>query len=391
MRSAEVLWLTSSLTAISALLLDATLPAFGAMALDFRIDVRAIAAIVGHVVLTLSGLQLIVGPMSDRFGRKRVLLGSLTLASMGAVGSACATTYEIHFAFRIVQGAGCAGFALCQAILQDAFPSETGWRARIFTLTFAGVCLALAPLVGVALTQAAGWRAIFWSFAGLGALTGFVTAVRFPASMPQTNSGLAQYVRLYAQMLRHRQFMIYASQAAMAFVCHFSFIMLSPAIFIDDLGYSASAYGKMLAIYGLTYVAAGFAAGRMARVRDARDQIRTGFMLLAMAGGLMALLGVLIGIHVVTVLIPMLIVTFGASAVRPASTTLAMARFETHAGTAAAMIGAIRFTMAGTLTLVITAVDPPRLAILASLLITCSLTALLCAPRESCRSRARQS
>lgn len=391
MRSTEVLWLTAALTAISAFLLDAILPAFGDMAHDYRTAPSEIAAIVGYVVLTFSALQLIVGPLSDRFGRKQVLVVSLLCATVGALGSACAATYSLHSAFRIIQGVGCAGFVLSQAILQDAFPGETGWRARIFNLTFGGACITMAPVLGAALTHAAGWRAVFLAFAALSTVTCAFASLRLPASRPDRRLGFTACLRLYATMATHRQFMTHAIQAALAFACHFSFIVLSPALYIDEMGYSPDNYGRWLAAYGLGYVAAGIAANYTARRLAPLQQIRVGLAMLVSAGALMATLVLVFGSHPATVIVPMLLVTLGSSAVRPASTTLALAAFEAHAGTAAAMMGAIRFIIAGGITLAITSIDGSALVTLTSVLAASALTARLCAPRESCRSPVRRS
>ncbi|VVD59792.1 Inner membrane transport protein YdhC [Pandoraea iniqua] len=394
MRRIEILILINALTALSALLVDVMLPSFEAMARAYRTDIDAMTAIVGYVLISSAVLPLVAGPVSDRFGRRNTLIAGLAVALVGAVGGAWAPSYAWHVAARLLQAGGCSAFVLSQAILQDAYPGHSGLRVRIFTLTFSGICIAGAPLLGAALQASVDWQASFWLFAGMSAATCALAGKCLPAhATPATHAAHSPttYVRRYQQIVTHRVFLKYSVTGAMAFSCHVAFVILSPTLFLDQFGYSIDEYAYVLLFYGLVNVACGIVASRLTRYIDIHRQIRVGTQLFAFAGALMVLLGVAATPHVATILCPMLFVSLAMSLIRPATATLAMALFETHAGTAAAVMGAMRFLVAGALGVVTSMIPLSKIDVMTLLIPACAVTALLCAPRESCRSRVRQS
>ncbi|MGC7405463.1 MFS transporter [Pandoraea pneumonica] len=176
-----------------------------------------------------------------------------------------------------------------------------------------------------------------------------------------------------------------------AFACHAIFVILSPALFVEQFGYSLDEYAYVLLFYGLVNVVCGIVAARLARQFDIHRQIRIGTQLFACAGALMILLATVAPPHAVAILCPMLFVSLGMNMIRPASATLAMALFESHAGTAAAVLGAMRFLVTGLLGVITSMIPVSKFDVMTLLIPACAVTALLFAPRESCRSRARQS
>lgn len=391
MRRIAVLILINALTALSALLMDVMLPSFEAMAHAYRTDIDAMTAIVGYVLISSAALPLIVGPASDSFGRRNTLMTGLFIALAGAIGGAWAPSYGWHVAARLIQAAGCSVFVLSQAILQDAYPGHSGLRIRIFTLTFSGVCIAGAPLLGAALQASAGWRMSFWLFAGMSAATCLLAYRCLPADTVRVATTPLMYARRYGQIVTHRAFLKFGVIGTTAFACHAIFVILSPALFVEQFGYSLDEYAYVLLFYGLVNVVCGIVAARLARHFDIHRQIRIGTQLFACAGVLMILLATVAPPHAVAILCPMLFVSLGMNMIRPASATLAMALFESQAGTAAAVLGAMRFLVTGLLGVITSMIPVSKFDVMTLLIPVCAVTALLFAPRESCRSRARQS
>jgi len=362
--------LTSALTALSALPLDVMLPSFGAIANEYETSVNAVASLVGYFAIAFSLLQLVVGPLSDRIGRQRVLVFGLVIATIGAMGGTLAQTYTAHLAFRLVQACGCSCFVLAQAILQDTFPGETGLRARIFNVTFGGLCIACSPLLGALLQEHFGWRASFWLFSAIA--TGvFLQVLSHPSDQSRTSALTpASCARLYLQIVKNRTFLAYTLLGAMAFASHFAFIILSPSLFIEALHFSSYDYAYTLLLYGAIYLLGGVVANHASRRITTAKQIHLGIALLSVASVLMTTLYVWLGDHFSTVIAPMLFATLGTTLIRPAAATLSMKIFEAHAGTAAAAAGSIRFSMAGIISIGVAGIPLSKFLVLAVLLLT---------------------
>ncbi|APD11453.1 hypothetical protein UC34_24305 [Pandoraea vervacti] len=311
-----------------------------------------------------------MGPLSDQVGRRRVLLVGLLIATLGAIGGALAHSYALHVTFRVVQAMGCSCFILAQAIIQDTFPGGTGLRARIFNVTFGGLCIAGSPLLGATLQEHFGWRASFWLFAAIaiGVLLHAARYLKDSRRAPQSKPG--HYAWLYWQLASHRAFLAYTLLGTIAFACHFSFIILSPHLFFEILEFTSYGYAKVLLLYGGTYLLGGFLADQLANRFAAQRQIGLGIGMIGMASLLMIALYVWLGHHAATAMAPMLIATLGTTLIRPATATLSMALFEHCAGTAAAASGAIRFFVAGTLSIGLSNIPQSKFLLLTLLLVT---------------------
>ncbi|APD13708.1 hypothetical protein RO07_08300 [Pandoraea pulmonicola] len=372
MTPAAAIILTSALTALSALPLDVMLPSFASIANRYETGVDSVASLVGYFAMSFSLLQLFVGPLSDRFGRRLVLVTGLVIASIGAIGGALAPTYASHVAFRLLQALGCSCFVLAQAIIQDTFPGGTGLRARIVNVTFGGLCIACSPLLGAVLEEHFGWQASFWLFAAI-ATSVWIYAARHLNDLARAPTmSLAKCMRLYLALATHRTFLCYTFLGAIAFACHFAFVILSPSLFVEALGYSPYEYANVLLLYGAIYLLGGFVADRMSKRVTVRRQIQLGIALLGAASMAMIGLYVWLGDHLATAIAPMALATLGTTLIRPAAATLAMEVFESYAGTAAAAVGAIRFFMAGVLSVGLSTVALSKFLALAALLLCAS-------------------
>lgn len=347
----SIMVLTSALTALSALPLDVMLPSFGAMAEHYGVAIDRIEILVSIFAITFALCQLVTGPVSDYYGRRRILIAGLTIATTGATGAALSDSYAVHLCFRVIQAIGCSCFVLGQAIIQNALVGPAGLRARIFNVSFSGLCIAVSPLLGALLQTIYGWQASFWMFSAL-AISTSILAHCCLTGMPQQRSGSARdCFRIYGRMVRSPSFIANNVIASMAFTCHFAFILLSPAIYVVILDYSTFGYALVLTVYGVVYLAGGLLTDLTARTMPLRDQVKLGIRLIAAAAMIQILLMAWLGEHLLTALAPISLATVGTAYIRPASTTLAMDIFNDNAGAAAAASGTIRFALAGSATL----------------------------------------
>lgn len=341
--AAVILLLTMTLLGVFPL--DVILPSFPALAERFNTSSADIALSVSLFAIGLSFSLMVIGPLSDSLGRKKLLLAGMAVAIAGALGCMAATEYPWFLLFRVVQAVGCGCFVLSQALVQDLFVGRQQERLRIALVTASGIFISLSPLLGTWLQANLGWQGSFGVFVGLGLLVilkAWVLLENRPGTAPGQRHILAAYRLVFADL----SFVGYWLISALAFACHFSFIVISPLIFMEQLQLTPYQYSLALLLYGAAYVLGGAGAGVMNRYLQANTQIVTGLGLIALSGLLMLLLQPF-ELSVATVLVPMIVCTAGTTITRPVATSRAMGIFAHNAGTSASAGNMLVFIAGG--------------------------------------------
>lgn len=327
--------------------LDVLLPSFPAMAEHFRSSPADIALSISLFAVGIAFAQLLIGPLSDVIGRKGLLLAGMAVSMLGALGCTLSSDYSLFLFFRLVQALGCGCFVLSQALVQDLFEGEERDRLRILMVTATGIFISVSPLAGTFLQASLGWRGSFWVFAALAAAV-LIKAWRFlDNARPVTSGSPFKFFQAYRRVLGDRDFVGLWLISAFAFACHFSFIVISPLIFMDQLQLSPYDFSLILLIYGAAYVVGGIVATLLSRRITPGQQIITGLSLILLSGLVMLTLSANADLSAITVLIPMLICTAGTTIARPAATSRAMGLFADMAGTSASAGSTIIFICGG--------------------------------------------
>lgn len=347
MTMGALLFLIGALIALSAIPLDVMLPSFPALAEHFGTDTNRISLSISLFAVGFSVAQLFVGPFSDKYGRKIFLMVGLVVAIVGAIGCMLSSDYVLFLAFRVVQSIGCACFVLAQAIVQDAFKGQKGHFVRIFVTTFGGVCISCSPLIGTVLQYFIGWRGSFVFFVFLSLMILVQIFFCFIETAEKSNLREKSHFRAYIKIFSNKLFVSYSLIGTLAFSCHFSFIIVSPLIFLVEMKMTAYEYSLILLFYGAAYVLGGIAATYISRILDSHKQIIFGLVLMMVSAILMGVLHHLEAQPIVSVLVPMLFCTAGTILIRPATATEAMTLFDHMAGTAAAAASTLRFIGGG--------------------------------------------
>lgn len=341
-----VFWLMT-MTLLGVFPLDVVLPSFPALAEHFNTSTPHIARSVSLFAIGFSCSMLFIGPLSDRIGRKKLLLASMVVAMLGAAGCLVASNTPQFLFFRIVQAIGCGGFILSQALVQDLFYGREQERLRIAMATAGGIFISISPLLGAWLQLHWGWQASFYAFIALCAATLIMAQRLLQSGLPHTPPSQQNIFKAYANVFANRHFASYATISAITFACHFSFIVVSPLIFMDQLKMSPHEYSLTLLIYGAAYVLGGVSAGFLHKRLQAATQMAVGLVLIAIAGVVMLVLAYQFGLSTLTVLVPMLLCTAGTTITRPISNSKAMSLFPGNAGTAASAVAATLFIAGG--------------------------------------------
>lgn len=275
-------------TALAVLTLNMFLPSLAHIASDFGVDYAlANLSIAGYLIVT-GVLQLIMGPLSDRYGRRPVLLWSMGVFALASVGCALAENIWVFLGFRMVQGAVIAGQVLPRAALRDLYPPSQA-AARLGQLSMAmALAPMLGPMLGGVLESLFGWRAGFVLYA----IMGFAMLALVWADMGETNQNrsatFGAQMRQYPELFRSRRFWGYSLCAAFSVGGFYAFITGAPMVAAAAFDLSPAMLGLGIGIITLGFMAGNFVTGRIAP--------RVGLMPLIVAGRWVASLGPLLGL-----------------------------------------------------------------------------------------------
>ncbi len=281
-----------ALTACGTLGMHVIIPALPATAraLDMSISTTQLT-----ITLYLTGLafgQLFYGPVSDRFGRRPVLLAGLTLFTLASILTACAPTAAVLIGARVLQSiGGCAGLVLGRAAVRDgATPDKAAGQLAMLTLVMSMVP-AIAPAIGGYLTAFIHWRASYVFLAILGGLTLLVTFLMLPETNQTRGSGSSSRTLLsgYAVLVRSRAFLGYAVGGACSTTSFYAFMSASPFIFENLLHRPTQEVGLyyILLMGGVGF--GSFLANRLSRILSLRQGLRWA-NLLTIAGAVLFVL-----------------------------------------------------------------------------------------------------
>ncbi|QLF93378.1 Bcr/CflA family multidrug efflux MFS transporter [Pseudomonas sp. ABC1] len=290
----------------SLIVLLAALVAFGPLSIDMYLpslpsigrDLDAGEAQVQMTIsLFLGGLclgMLFYGPLSDRFGRRRLLLGGIVLYLVASLGCALADDVgQLQF-WRLLQAlGGAAASVLARAIVRDLFP--LGDAARVLSLMHLVTMLAtlVAPLLGGYLMHLAAWRSQFLLLLGFAAICLLAVAWKIPETHPPSARGasLGQAFRAYGRMAREPLALGYTLCMGACFGGMFAFISASPFIYIEHFGVSPMGYAWLFALNILGIIVVTLLNARLV-VELAPQRILAGATwVIATAGGVLALVG----------------------------------------------------------------------------------------------------
>lgn len=359
-RRVELVVILGALTAFAPLSIDMYLPAFATLARELATDAAMVQLSLAAFFLAFGGGQVLFGPISDRFGRRAPLFGSLALYVAASIGCALAPDIETLIALRFVQGLGaCAGVVIARAVVRDLFEKAEAARVYSALILVMGVAPMLAPVLGGKLLIWADWQAIFWCLAAVGLACVTAVALR----MPETHKAehvrplhLRAILRTYRDLFCDKRFLGFALIGGFAIGGMFAYIAGSPFVFIEVFGLAPDDYGLVFGLNAFGFVVAAQVNGRLAhKVEPARllsigilVQIGAAIVLLAVAlTGLGGLWGFVV---------PLFVAISALGLVMPNTAALAMAPFPATAGSASALMGSLQFSIAAVAAVLIGAI-----------------------------------
>ncbi|MEM8577333.1 MAG: multidrug effflux MFS transporter [Pseudomonadota bacterium] len=253
------------LAGISAMVMNMFLPSLPNMTAYFDTEYRVMQLSVS-VYLGFSALmQLIVGPLSDRYGRRPVLLWSMALFMLATIGCIYAPTVEVFLFFRMCQAVMAAGMALSRAVIRDLYDQDQSASMIGYVTMGMAVVPMISPAVGGILDEVFGWQANFWAFAALGGLMLWLVAADLGETARTTGTPLSQQVRDYPALLTSPRFWGYALAAAFCSGSFFAYLGGGPFVGSEVFGMSPAVVGFYFGAPAIGYFAGNWMTGRLAQ------------------------------------------------------------------------------------------------------------------------------
>lgn len=329
--------------------IDAYLPSLPAMAdalhgTDAQLQLTLTLYMVGYALS-----MLVSGPLSDRYGRRPVLIGGLCIYVVASVACALATSIPAIVCARIFQAlGGCSGTVIGRVIVRERFP--TAMQATMLSRISAGMALSpvIAPLAGSAVAEWLGWRGVFaWLAAGgivaMAMVLRHLPETRESATRPEPGAGL---LRTYGRLLSERRFLRYSLAISFVYCTYFPFIAESSTLFQRKMGVSGPGYA---AIFGLTVLGylIGSSVFRRSSGRWKADSVIASAACINLAGAVALWVGgAFAPASAAAIVVPMFFVMIAVGIAIPACQFAVMQPYTKIAGTASGLFFFIQMAIA---------------------------------------------
>jgi len=374
-----ILFLLAGLAALGALATNIILPAFPRIGASLGVSSQELGLTLSSFFVAFAVGQLLVGPLSDRFGRKWLVLGGIAVFVAGSVLCAFADSLSFLVLGRVIQALGaCAASVLSRAIARDLFDGEALARALALTMIAGAAAPGFSPLLGSAFDGLFGWRVTFLSVATFGV----VLALHYSTSAGETHPAdrraplaTPAVASAYGRLAVDPRFLLPAVSVSLVIGGLYTFFAAAPAILMNGLGLTAFQLGLHFASMVLIVFAAGFLAPRLAHRWGQRTVGMIG-LFIALAGGL-CMFAFAAAPAFVSFTAAIALYLLGMGLINPLGTAIALHPFGQQAGLASALLGFLQMGCAAIGASFASVLPLPPPASLAVILTAGSVLALL--------------
>ncbi|WP_405174084.1 multidrug effflux MFS transporter [Paenibacillus sp. FSL H8-0260] len=333
-----------SITTIGPLSIDMYLPALPTLVDDFGTTAALVQLSLTFFLLGLASGQLVAGPLSDVYGRRRPLLIGMFIYAVSSVLCAFSPSIGLLIILRFIQGlAGSVGVVVSRAAVRDLYSGSELTKFFSLLMIVNGLGPILAPVIGGQLLRVTTWQGIFLVLFAAGIIFCLTILLRLPETLPKerrSKSGLKGTLLTFKVLLGNRKFMGYALSQGFVTASMFAYISGSSFVLQNIFAVTPQVYSLIFAVNGIGIIITGQIAGRLAGKVSETKLLLSG-LLLCTTGGVLLLLTILVGGGLIPILICLFAVVSSVGIVGATSFSLAMQDQGEAAGSASALIGLI--------------------------------------------------
>ncbi|MEU9110566.1 multidrug effflux MFS transporter [Streptomyces sp. NPDC048483] len=372
------------LTAVPPLSMDMYLPALPQVTAALHSPAATVQLTLTTCLAGMALGQMIVGPMSDKWGRRRPLLAGMVIYVLATALCVIASSAELLIAFRLLQGlAGAAGIVIARAVVRDLYDGVA--MARFFStlMLISGVAPVVAPLIGSQILQVTDWRGVFVVLTVVGVLLTLLVWRTLHETLPPArrhSGGLVEALRTMRDLLADRVFSGYLLVGAFGFAALFAYISASPFVVQEIYGASPQVFSLLFGLNSIGLVLVGQINGKVLVGRVGLDKVLgTGLALIAVAAAGLLLMssGVFGTVGLVPVAAGLFVLMASMGLVMPSTNTLALLRTPHAAGSASALLGTSTFLL-GSIASPLVGIAGERTAVpMAVVQLSCAVLALV--------------
>ena len=345
-----IVLILSMLLGIQPVTTDLYLPALPAMTTSLGAPTSQAQLTLSALLLAFGCSQLVWGPLSDRFGRRPILLWGLAAYTLASIGSMLAPSMALLIVWRAVQGAAMgAAVMAARAIVRDLYLPADSARIMSKGLSGLGVLACLSAPLGALLAEWFGWRAALLAVAIFGGCALAMIALRFKETLRQKNPHAlrpATLIRTWLQIVKNPTFIAFSALSATSYAGLFTFLAASSFVFIKVLGLSRTQYGLVMFFMCFSYLLGTFACRRLLVRFGLRKTVALAGCLSLIGGTLMGALAWAGVSNVWAVMLPYFIFMVGHGVHQPCGQSGAVGPFPHAAGTASALNGFLMMVVA---------------------------------------------
>ncbi|MEV1046764.1 Bcr/CflA family efflux MFS transporter [Streptomyces sp. NPDC049916] len=373
------------LTALPPLSMDMYLPALPAVTDSLSAPAATIQLTLTACLAGMALGQLVVGPMSDRWGRRRPLLLGMVVYVIATAMCALAPTAGLLIGFRLLQGlAGAAGIVIARAVVRDLYDGVD--MARFFStlMLISGVAPVIAPLIGGQVMRFTDWRGIFVVLTGVGVLLTLVVVKWLPETLPPAarhTGGVREALRTMRGLLADRVFTGYMVAGGLAFAVLFAYISASPFVVQEIYGASPQTFSLLFGLNSIGLIIVGQVNGKLLVGRFSLDKVLgLGLAVIVLAAVALVLMtaGVFGEVGLVPIAAGLFVLMSAMGLAMPNTNAQALMRTKHAAGSASALLGTSSFLIGAIASPLVGIAGEDTAVPMAVVQVVCALAAIGC-------------
>lgn len=345
---------------------DINLPGMPLAAHAFGTPISSLQHTFSVYIIGLALAQALYGPLSDAYGRRRLVIAGMLLYAAASVGCSVAPNVTAFGLARVLQALGAgAGMVIGRAIVSDIFDTKKAAHTFTTIMPIVGASPALSPLIGGYITTYVSWRAPFLFTAALGIAAAILLARYIPETVPKgsRHSNVARTFLSYPMLLAKPRFWSYAINLCVGYAVYLGYLAASPVILVS-MGLSTKAISYCYMSLSLTYIVGNLTSRHFAKTHGIDRLIGVGYAILA-AGAVCLLAASFAGATPLPMILAISVVTLANGFMLPLSFAGGVTSFPDNAGAASGLMGAMHM-IAGSFAIYLIAALPGTVAALAA-------------------------